>query len=323
MTIDPRIVYSRRYNLGFPGIQRLHPFDIRKYGRAYREIRHSLGRGALRRITLAPSAPISRDELLAVHTPAYLKSLRDPVYVANAVEVWQLRRVPMWLLDRWLMRPMRWAASGTVLAAREALKRGLAFNLGGGYHHTGPARGEGFCLYADVATAVAVLRGEGLLSETDRFVHVDLDAHQGNGVCHCFFEDPRAMLYDQYNAAIYPAFDVKAKRRIDCDVPLPRGCRGADYLAALESHLSVFLDSITRNAPLRLAFYNAGTDVYEQDQLGGLSLSAADVLRRDQFVLRELRARGIPTVVLTSGGYSSDSYKLIVATVIAAVNVPA
>ena len=31
-----KIVYHRHYNIGFFGLERLHPFDSRKYGRAWR-----------------------------------------------------------------------------------------------------------------------------------------------------------------------------------------------------------------------------------------------------------------------------------------------
>ena len=33
--VSPRVVYSRHYNIGLLGIERLHPFDSRKYGRAW------------------------------------------------------------------------------------------------------------------------------------------------------------------------------------------------------------------------------------------------------------------------------------------------
>ena len=39
-----RIVYSRRYNIGFFGLERLHPFDSRKYGRAWGRLRRHFGR---------------------------------------------------------------------------------------------------------------------------------------------------------------------------------------------------------------------------------------------------------------------------------------
>jgi len=53
-----------------------------------------------------------------------------------------------------------------------------------------------------------------------------------------------------------------------------------------------------------LCIYNAGTDPYLRDQLGGLCLSDADILERDMFVFEELAARKIPVVMLLSGGYS-------------------
>ena len=64
-----------------------------------------------------------------------------------------------------------------------------------------------------------------------------------------------------------------------------------------------------------MAIYNAGSDIFIKDQLGGLKVSAAGVLKRDQFVLRQLVERGIPTLVVLSGGYSRESYQLVAAMV--------
>jgi histone deacetylase 11 len=33
-----KLVYTRRYNIGLLGLERLHPFDSRKYGRAWRAV---------------------------------------------------------------------------------------------------------------------------------------------------------------------------------------------------------------------------------------------------------------------------------------------
>src|SRR3954447_18259461 len=147
---DPRIVFSRRYDVGFFGLERLHPFDSRKYGRAYRLLRRRFGR-RLKAASVTPDRPIARDELLAVHTAEYLAKLKDPAYLARALEVPPVRRAPAWVTDWCVLRPVRWAARGTVLAVREAVRGALAVNLSGGYHHAGPDRGEGFCLYNDLA----------------------------------------------------------------------------------------------------------------------------------------------------------------------------
>jgi histone deacetylase 11 len=315
LSMEPRLVYRASYNIRFFGAERLHPFDSRKYGRAWSTLRRRWGRRLLSQITLRPKRPVSRDELLHVHSAAYLTKLQNPTYLAGALEVPIVKRAPAWLIDWRVLRPMRWATAGTTLAAREALKTGLAINLSGGYHHASPERGEGFSIYADAALAVDHLRRENLIGESDKIAYVDCDAHQGNGVCRCFMSDPRAFIFDMYNQAIFPALDVDAKRRVDCAVPLPLGCSEVDYLAALRSKLPPFLDSISRQGRVALAIYNAGTDIYGDDSLGGMCVSTRGVLERDQFVLDQLVCRGIPTVMLPSGGYSRESYMLIANTI--------
>ncbi len=305
-----RIVYDRRYNLGFPGAQRLHPFDLRKYARAWKSLEHSLGE-RLREVHVPVGAPVSEDELQLVHEPSYLASLRQSAVVAQAVEVPALRRAPWWLLDRYLLQPMRWATAGTVIAGRAALENGLAFNLGGGFHHAKPGGGEGFSIFNDIAIMIQVLRAGGQLSSGARIACIDLDAHMGNGVAWCFHDDSTVFLFDMHNEAIYPMWDAPARERIDCPIGLAPGCPGSTYLSRLESCLPSFLDSIRRSAPIALAVYNAGTDVLEDDALGGLALTIDEVLLRDRFVLEATHSRAIPTVVVTSGGYGKQSYQSI------------
>jgi acetoin utilization deacetylase AcuC-like enzyme len=46
------------------------------------------------------------------------------------------------------------------------------------------------------------------------------------------------------------------------------------------------------------------------DPLGRLSVSAEHVAARDRLIVRMLADKGIPTVVVTSGGYSRQSHEL-------------
>ena len=55
-----------------------------------------------------------------------------------------------------------------------------------------------------------------------------------------------------------------------------------------------------------LAFYLAGADPYEQDQLGGLGLSLDGLRRRDGLVFEVLGKAGVPVGVVTAGGYAMD-----------------
>jgi histone deacetylase 11 len=206
---------------------------------------------------------------------------------------------------------MRWATQGTIIATREALQHGLSVNLSGGYHHAKPNGGEGFCIYSDIAIAVHSMRDESLLAPDARVVYVDLDAHQGNGVCHAFRNETRVFIFDMYNSTIYPSYDTDAQARIDCDIRLTGNCSEGEYLAELKGKLPGFLDSVGESTPIGLAIYNAGTDVFKGDVLGGLNVSAEGIAERDAFVVDQLQQRRIPTVMLLSGGYSSVTYKHI------------
>jgi histone deacetylase 11 len=155
-----RLIYSSHYDIGPPGLDRLHPFDTRKYSRAWKVLRRQFG-STLKEHTIKVPRPVSERELLAVHEPDYLAQLRDSTYLARALEVPILRHVPARLLDWLVLRPMRYATMGTLLAAEQALQSGLAVNLSGGYHHAEPAAAGGFCIYSDIALAVHHLRTMG------------------------------------------------------------------------------------------------------------------------------------------------------------------
>ncbi len=192
MTGQPRIVYSPRYDfwIPIPGLQRWHPFDVRKFSRVYRELNRRFP-GQLAGWITAPTAPATRAYLEAVHTPDYLESLKSFGTVCRVLEApprlrWWLelaqRLLWFWRLGSVILRPMLWATMGTLRAAELALEHGSAVNLSGGYHHARPDRGEGFCFYADVALALLHLWRTGRLGPNDRVLYIDLDAHQGNGV---------------------------------------------------------------------------------------------------------------------------------------------
>jgi len=307
MPQQPVVVYSPAYDLHFFGLERLHPFDGRKYSRAMGLLRPQLRSSPAVQVR-SPQAPVSADELLLVHTPDYLTRLQSPAYVARVLELPAAASLPGWLLDQRVLRPMRLATAGTILAAREALRSGMAVNLSGGYHHAGMSQGEGFCAYADISVAIAALRAGGDLHSTRREVLIlDLDAHQGNGIERIHSDDPGVHILDIFNADIYPE-DRAAARRIDFPGPLSSGTRDREYLRLLKTLLPQALE---QTPEARLAFYNAGTDVYEGDRLGGLALSAKGVFERDRYVFEMLTEAAIPWVLVTSGGYSSESHRLI------------
>lgn len=306
--MTPRLVHSPGYDLTLYGLERLHPFDGRKYSRARRRIMEALGAGAAD-LWEEPAAPVSDDDLRLVHTQDYLDTLAtSPPAIATALEMPFLRFLPHKVLQSRLLTPMRLAVQGTIQAMGHALDGATAMNIGGGYHHAFPDHGEGFCLYADIPVALAHHREAGAINPDEPVLLIDLDAHRGNGFFAAFEADPAVHILDLYNAQRYPGLFDGDEDKHPYQVPMRAGLTDAQYKAALDRELPEFLESV---ATPRLAIYNAGTDIIAGDRLGGLDVSYDGVRARDRLVVDTLAERGVPTVIVTSGGYSKDSHRLI------------
>lgn len=303
------LVYSRDYDISLPGLDWLHPFDGRKFSRAWERVR-TLTQGRCERILLCPEAPIAMSDLLRVHSSDYLESLHSSSVVAKALEIGALSWLPSAFIERRVLRPMRMACAGTSLAMRHAVKSGaVAMNLGGGFHHAFRDHGEGFCIYADVAAALAAVRAEGLLSADDPVAIIDLDAHRGNGVWDICGSDPSVHVFDVYNAQVYPGLFPDSIEKFPFQIPVKAQTGDEGYLDTLREELPAFLASMPRKPAL--AIYNAGTDVLAGDPVGRLAVSEEGVIARDAMVLDALIGQGIPVVIVTSGGYSAKSHELI------------
>jgi len=95
--VNARFVYSPEYDISFPLIDRLHPFDGRKYSRAWNLSLQSVGI-KLQKLTSTPEMPIGDEVLALVHSAEYLSSLNRSASVAKAIEVPLARLVPARML---------------------------------------------------------------------------------------------------------------------------------------------------------------------------------------------------------------------------------
>jgi histone deacetylase 11 len=304
--ISPKVVYSSRYDIRFLGLEKFHPFDSCKYSRAWDVLVQRFG-DRLTSNCLVPAEAASPELLNTIHTADYLKNLKRSHFVAKSLELPSLGFLPVSMLDRRVLEPMRLATMGTVMAANAALDCGIAINLSGGYHHACRDRGGGFCIYSDIAVAIAQLRQSQKIMGKDNVAIVDLDAHQGNGLARIFYDDVHVLMMDMYNQDIYPQ-DLWARQRLNCNLPLKSGTQDHQYLDLLQEKLPTFLQAI---AGLKIIFYNAGTDIYALDPLGSLKVSQEGVLARDRFVFQTAATLGIPLVMVLSGGYTHESYQLV------------
>lgn len=290
------VVYSQRYQIHLGGFERLHSFDINKYAKIYLQL---VTDGLIRPEDVYVPAEIGREDLLRVHTPDYLARLRQPAALARYLESGWVALMLPGVADAAILRPFRYATGGTVLAARLAVRYGVAVNLGGGYHHAEPDRGGGFCIYADMPIAIRVLQSEGLIR---RALVVDLDAHQGNGTACCVAGDDHVFTFDMHEEDIYPF----PKETNDLDIPLTAGMEDDEYLGLLSGHL---LEVFDRARP-EIVFLQAGVDVLAGDRLARLRLTPEGILERDRLVFDEAVRRKIPIVMVLGGGYSRQAWQV-------------
>jgi acetoin utilization deacetylase AcuC-like enzyme len=187
------------------------------------------------------------------------------------------------------------ATGGSILAARNALRDRIGFNIGGGFHHAFPSHGEGFCAIHDVAVAIRALQHQRLI---ERALVVDLDVHHGNGTAAIFAGDRGVLTFSMHQFNNYP----NEKPDSVIDIHLSDGVGDEEYLSRLKVGLAVAMGFNPH-----LMFYLAGADPYGEDQLGGLSLTMDGLKQRDSIVFEAAVSQNVPVAVVLAGGYARNT----------------
>jgi acetoin utilization deacetylase AcuC-like enzyme len=234
-----------------------------------------------------PEAASDR-ELTGAHDEAYVDRV-----VSGSLTRDEIRRIGFpWSTQ--LVERSRRSVGGTLAASRSALVDGVSVSLSGGTHHAFADRGQGFCVFNDVAVAARALQTEG---KVGRVAVLDLDVHQGNGTASIFRGDPSVFTLSVHGANNFP-FEKEAS---DLDIELPDGSGNDPYLSAARDGVRTALAS----GP-ELAFYLAGADPFVGDRLGRLSVSKTGLAERDELVFDLCRRAGVPVAVVMSGGYGQN-----------------
>ncbi|MGH8104277.1 MAG: histone deacetylase family protein [bacterium] len=277
-----KFVYSPRYGVDIGE----HVFATEKYAAVHDEL---LKRGLAKTADFIEPAMPPYTDFEEFLDPDYMYDLR----IGRMTERTAVSELPV---KRDVIDAGFLAAEGTRLAADIALKDGVCVHLGGGLHHAYPHHAEGFCYINDLAYAIYRLKREGKIKAA---VVIDCDLHQGNGTAFYFKDDPDVFTFSMHQELNYPM----PKEKSSLDVGLPDGAGDGEYLDALTGALGkMFADGKTYD----IALYQAGVDVYEHDQLGGLKLTMNGLKRRDEMVIGECRKRGIPVAITLGGGYPED-----------------
>lgn len=318
-----KLIYSDKYFLPIGQ----HVFPAEKYRRVHHKL---IETGIADPADFITPQLASDQDILLVHTPQYVNKLKTGTLSAHEELELEIPYSSELVDAFWL------AAGGSILAAEQALKDGVAVNIGGGFHHAFPDHGEGFCMIHDVAVAIRRMQRDGKIRTA---MTVDCDVHQGNGTAAIFagtrtLSEPlpssgQAVLGkrplmrgahagDVFTISLHQENNYPAQKPpSSIDVDLPDGITDDDYLAWLDNSLSSGLRQFSPD----LICYIAGADPYREDQLGGLALTIEGLKKRDELVFRVARAKGIPVMVTYAGGYAQrveDTVTIHCNTVVAA-----
>jgi acetoin utilization protein AcuC len=198
---------------------------------------------------------------------------------------------------------------GGALGAMRSVLEGNApaFHPAGGLHHAHPARASGFCIFNDLAVAIAAA-----LRDRRRVAYVDIDAHHGDGVMYGYYESARVLAIDfhQDGRTLFPGTGTPEETgRGDgagtkVNLPLPP-LAGDEALLPLFRRVAVPM--LTEFAPDVIVLQH-GLDGHVGDPLARLQYSPAAYaeIARTVRALAEERCGG-RLLVTGGGGYRPSS----------------
>lgn len=197
-------------------------------------------------------------------------------------------------------------AVGTSLKAADLVFEGRfkkAIALGGGLHHAKKEKGEGFCIYNDVAICAKKLITKGL----KRILILDTDAHAGNGTAEAFYTENQVLFIDihQDPSTLYPGTgfinEIGAGKGegFTVNIPLPPGASDKSYQYVFEQ----LIFPLTKEFKPQIIIRNGGSDPYFADGLTnlGLTLDGFRIIGERVRMLAEQVCQGKEVDLIASG----------------------
>ncbi|MDQ6650678.1 MAG: acetoin utilization protein AcuC [Actinomycetota bacterium] len=258
-------------------------------------------------VSVASAEPASDGLLTLVHDPRYLAAVRRaPGAGADQESV----RFGLGTDDNPIFPRMHEASAlvvGASVEAARAVHSGEvqhAVSIAGGLHHAMAASAAGFCVYNDVAVAIAWLLEQGV----QRVAYVDVDVHHGDGVQAAYYADPRVLTISLHESGetLWPGTGFPEETGsgdadgMSVNVALPAGTTDLGWLRAFHAVVPPLLKAF---APQVLVTQH-GCDSHRTDPLANLALTV-DGQRASYAALHALAHRvcGGRWVALGGGGY--------------------
>lgn len=283
-----QIAFSPIYEYPLP---KGHRFPMDKYSLIPQQLIYE---GTVQEKQFFHPDPISEEIILLTHSAEYWEDLKNQTLSEKEIRAIGFPMTPL------LVERGRHIAAGTLQCVEYAVKHGISMNAAGGTHHAFKEKGEGFCVFNDIAIAANYLIHS---NKFNNILIVDLDVHQGNGSASIFNGQGQVFTFSMHGAKNYPF----RKEASHLDIGLPDGTEDDAYLKILFNILPRVID---QHRP-ELIFYQAGVDILTTDRLGRLSVSREGCRKRDKYVMEICRKNKIPLVVTMGGGYSPQLSHII------------
>jgi acetoin utilization deacetylase AcuC-like enzyme len=275
-----KVYFSNYYTLPLP---EGHRFPMQKYKMLYDFL---LSENILSIEDLHESFLATEDLLQLAHDPHYIEAMKT-----GRVDLNIMRRIGFPWSEQLYTRSCA-TVGGAMSAALSAIEDGISGNLAGGTHHAHYDRGEGYCVFNDIAVASRYLKSK---NKNLRIVIIDLDVHQGNGNSSILFEDEDTFIFSMHGEKNYPFKKVPSH----LDIALPDGIDDEIYIEKLKWGL----DQVQLFRP-DFIFYQMGVDPLKEDKLGRMNLTFEGLMRRDELVLRFAKENNVPISLALGGGYA-------------------
>jgi len=209
----------------------------------------------------------TREELEAIHAPAYLDRLARAAGRFTRLDPDTAMSPQSWEAGLWAAGSC--AAAVEAVATRQA-KNAFVWARPPG-HHAEEAQAMGFCLLNNVAVAAAGARARGF----SRILLLDWDVHHGNGTQHTFEARADVLFMSAHQYPFYPGTGAATELgwgpglgfTVNCG--LPPGQTDADYGAVFRD---LFLPVADAYRP-DFILVSAGFDSHARDPLGEMAVS--------------------------------------------------
>jgi len=259
------------------------------------------------RLVRVPARDATEDELIDVHLPRYVRTVRDEVAAGQH----SLSTGDTDIGPHSYAAALR--AAGGVCAAVDAVAAGAVANAFCAVrppgHHASAGRGMGFCVFNNVAVAARrAQKAHGLA----RVLIVDWDVHHGNGTQDIFYEDPSVLYFSTHLWPWYPGTGLADQtgsgpgKGTTINVPLAPGDGRDDVLGAMTDLLVPAADAFRPD----IVLISAGFDSRCGDPLGRLLLYDDDFADMTRLVIGIAdRHAGGRVVSTLEGGYLLEGLK--------------